>query len=130
MRSIGQPQVFDLEEATELLPLIKKITHEADTRLTEHEERLNHLLLADPRRESVQLLYKKVITQWKHKMEGLGLHVEGLWKIKFDVGEGYLCWQFPELTIGTFLASEQLWDERQRLTTVIDEIDPDWARFD
>lgn len=128
MRKIGQPQVFDLLEAKELLPLVKRITHEADLRATAHEDRLNHLLLADPRRESVQQLYKKVITQWKHKMEGLGLHVDGLWRVKFDVGEGYLCWQFPEVNIGTFLAPEQNWDERQRLTIIIDETDPDWAR--
>lgn len=127
MRHIGQPQIFNLNEAQELLPLIKKMTHEVDTRLTEHEDRLNHFLLADPRRESIQQLYKNTIVQWKHKMENLGLHVDGLWKVKFDVGEGYLCWQFPELNIATFLNPHQHWDERQRLATVIEETDPDWA---
>ena len=130
MRKIGQPQIFDLYEAKELLHLVKKITHESELRLSQYEDRLNHFLLADPRRESVQLLYKKVITQWKQKMESLGLYVEGLWQIKFDVGEGYLCWQFPEVNIGSFLKSGQPWSERQRLTLVINETDPDWARLD
>lgn len=127
MWQIGQARVFDLTEANALLPLIKRITEEADLQLSAHEDRLERLLLADPRRESVQQLYKKVITQWKHKMEGLGVYVDGLWQVKLDVGQGFLCWQHPDSSIGSFLAVNEPWEQRQRLSLVIELTDPDWA---
>lgn len=123
----GQARLFNLAEARELVPLVQHITQDAATQLEAVERKLQRLLLADPRRKYYQEQYKSQITKWKHKMERLGLIVESLWQVKFDVGDGYLCWQHPELVINSYLPGDAPWEERLNLREVIEEFDPDWA---
>ncbi len=122
-----QTKQFNLSEAQELLPLLKHITVAAAEDLLEVEHKLQRLLLADLRRQHYQARYKTIITRWKTKMESLGLVVESLWKIKFDVGDGYLCWQHPDLSINAYLGKSEAWEKRLPIKTIIEEFDPDWA---
>ena len=123
----GQARLFNLSEARALLPLIKHITSDAAAELKDVEHKLQRLLLADPRRKYYQEQYKSQITRWKRKMERLGLVVASLWCVQFDVGDGYLCWQHPELVIGSYRAADTDWDDRLNLHQFIEETDPDWA---
>ena len=124
---IGRYQIFDLSEAKELFPIVQKITKLQHAKNCQIEERLQRLLMADPRRQHYQEQFKENITQWKIKMEGLGLRVHSLWQLEFQVGSGSLCWEFPELAISHFLPEGSDWNNRIRLKEYIDSHDPDWA---
>ena len=74
-----------------------------------------------------QEAFRENITEWKLKMEGLGVSVNRLWQVKFNVGNGFLCWQFPELVIAHFLPEAQAWDDKIKLKEYLEYYDPDWA---
>ena len=124
---IGRAQIFDLSEANQLLPVVIKITQRLHVKNFEIESRLKRLLMADPRRRHYQDEFKENITEWKTKMEGLGVVVNNLWQIQFNVGSGFLCWQFPELVIAHFLPEDKSWEERIKLKEYLETYDPDWA---
>jgi len=112
---IGPAQIFDLQEARALLPAVQI------------EFRLQRLLMADPRRRHFQEAFRDNVSEWKTKMEGLGVSVNHLWQGKFNVGKGFLCWQFPELVIAHFLPEDKDWDEKIKLKEYLEFYDPDWA---
>lgn len=124
---IGRQQVFNLIEANELLPVVQKITQQQYDKNVHIEEQLQRLLMADPRRQHYQRKFRQNITQWKTKIEGLGLSVHGLWQVQFYLGEGSLCWQYPELSISHFLPEKSQWSQRIKLQDYINNHDPDWA---
>ena len=124
---IGRHQIFNLSEAKQLLPVVQKITHRLHTKNKDIEIRLERLLMADPRRRYYQEQFRDNITEWKTKMEGLGVNVNNLWQVKFNVGSGFLCWQFPELVIAHFLPEGEAWESKIKLKEYLDSYDPDWA---
>lgn len=124
---IERDQIFNLAEANQLLPLVQKITHRLQAKNSDIENGLERLLMADPRRRYYQEQFRDNITQWKTKMEGLGVCVNNLWQVKFNVGSGFLCWQFPELMISHFLPENEAWEAKIKLKEYLDVYDPDWA---
>ena len=124
---IGPAQIFDLQEARALLPAVQKITERLHTKHEQIEFRLQRLLMADPRRRHFQEAFRDNVSEWKTKMEGLGVNVNHLWQVKFNVGKGFLCWQFPELVIAHFLPEDKDWDEKIKLKEYLEFYDPDWA---
>ena len=124
---IGRHQVFNLSEARQLLPVVQKITHRLHAKNKDIGARLERLLMADPRRRYYQEQFRDNITEWKTKMEGLGISVNSLWQVKFNVGSGFLCWQFPELVISHFLPENDVWESKIKLKEYLDSYDPDWA---
>jgi len=100
---IGSPvesKLYVLAEASELLPVVRKITENAYERLSRLDERLDLMLLCDPRRTAIADEYEKIVRKWIASITRLGAIPNGLWRVDFDTGEGYLCWRFPELRIG------------------------------
>ena len=126
---LDQPRCFTLSEARELLPTVTKITERAKKDLHPFQFKLRRMLIADPRRQSVEERYEIVVRQWADKLRRLGLVVEGLWEVDFDTGEGYLSWHYPELRIAHYREYDQRFDQRRSLDEVIEELDPDWAHF-
>jgi len=120
-------KLFDFAEATELLPLVQAITLTHQTQLSPVQDRLNRMLSNDPRRAMVEQEYQAVVARWKLKIEQLGAAVCGLWKVNFEVGDGALSWRHPELTLRYFIAKGAVFSERVKLTTYIEEHDPDWS---
>ena len=49
-----------------------------------------------PERQALDIRIQKVISSWVRGMEALGVEVKGLWRVDFDNGSGYYCWQWPE----------------------------------
>jgi hypothetical protein len=121
------PRYFNLTEANETLPLVKKITAEAYVELQVVKKKLQNLLPSDPRVVSVEQKYEAIVRKWISKMERLGLVVKGLWLVDFDTGDGYLCWKYPELEIAYFHCYTGGFAARQSITEVIEETSPDWA---
>jgi hypothetical protein len=125
--SLEEPRIFTLDEANELFPLVRRITHDAYRKLEPIKRRLENMLATDPRMVVVEKEYEAVVKRWVRKMERLGLVVQGLWLVDFDTGDGYLCWKYPELRIGHFHDYTSGFSGRRPLSEIIEELDPDWA---
>ena len=127
MLEIGSKnKLFNLAEAQELWPLVRKITEKHQQELEPIQRRLNLMLANDPRRKAVEAEYSDVVAAWRTKLEQLGVDVAGLWSVGFNVGEGFLSWKYPELTLAFFISHDAP-QERLKLSDYIDEYDPDWA---
>jgi hypothetical protein len=121
-------KLFNIQEAQDLLPLVRAVTQSQRTRLKPIQDRLNKMLANDPRRKVFEKDYELVVTHWRAKIELLGARVSGLWTVEFDVGGGSLSWRYPELSLSYFRADGMKFSQRVRLQHHIDETDPDWAR--
>ena len=121
-------KLFDLAEARELLSLVQSITEYHQAELAPLQARLTKMLSNDPRRNSIERDYQKVVSQWRTKMEHIGVHVSGLWLVEFNVGEGFLCWRYPELSLNYFRANNASFSQRMTIGNYVEECDPDWAR--
>ena len=127
---IGSPadsKLYVLAEASELLPVVRKVTENAYKRLSRLDERLELMLLCDPRRAALADEYEKIVRKWIASITRLGAIPNGLWRVDFDTGEGYLCWRFPELKIGYFRDYDCEFDDRMSVKLLIEETAPVWA---
>lgn len=123
----GGSKLFDLNEAREHLPLVQSITRNHQTQLAPIQARLNKILSNDPRRPAIENEYELVVSRWRGKIEQLGAAVQGLWVVEFNVGEVVLSWRYPELSISHVREKDQPISQRIKLTTYIEDHDPDWA---
>lgn len=129
----GERRVFSLAEAEELLPLVKRITHDARRELQEMKKNLDALVvrgLNRAGRREMQTLEKQsaaLVQNWTSKMERLGLAVKGLWVVDFDTGDGFLCWKYPELRIAYYHGYTAGFAGRRPLREVVEETAPEWA---
>ena len=127
---IGSPadsKLYVLSEAAELLPVVRIVTENAYRRLSRLDERLELMLLCDPRRTAIADEYEKIVRKWIASITRLGAIPNGLWRVDFDTGEGYLCWRFPELKIGYFRDYDCEFDDRMSVKSLIEETAPVWA---
>jgi len=127
---IGSPadsKLYVLAEASELLPVVRKITENAYERLSRLDERLELMLLCDPRRTEIADEYEKIVRKWIASITRLGAIPNGLWRVEFDTGEGYLRWRFPELKIAYFRDYKENFDDRKPVKLLIEETAPIWA---
>ncbi len=127
---IGSPtdcKLYVLAEASELLPVVRKITESAFERLSKLDERLELMLLCDPRRTAIVDEYEKIVRKWVASITRLGAIPNGLWRVDFDTGEGFLCWRFPELKIGYFRDYDCEFDDRIPVKSLIEDTTPIWA---
>lgn len=95
-----QNKIFTLQEATDLLPLIYRVTEESAKQV----KYLMGCLEALPDKQSlrgieIQDEINKYLSKWQNKMERLGTRPKGMWFADFDSGNGYFCWKFPETEI-------------------------------
>lgn len=92
---LGQRRRFTLKEAQELLPIVKRVTHEAVKeikKITRAPEEVAH----------PQETMQEVINRWADKITTLGCVPNGVWLVDFDNGEGFFCWQYGEDELGYF----------------------------
>ncbi len=90
------PQIYSLQEARAILPLISKLTRR-------WHERADKILLSfhyskdEKKRAELEKIFNKMIDDWAEAIEKLGPTVKGPWLVDFDTGDGnYWCWQYPE----------------------------------
>ena len=127
---IGSPsdsKLYVLEEVSELLPVVRKITENSYERLSMLDERLELMLLCDPRRTVIAVEYEKIVRKWIANITRLGAIPNGLWRVDFDTGEGYLCWRFPELKVAHFRSYDCDFDDRIPVKSLIEETAPAWV---
>ena len=108
----GEYRSLNLQAAHDLLPMVRKITQQANRELGPIQQRLNSMVPADPRNAYVKFTYERIVKNWAGKIERLGLKVHGLWQVGFDGGIGWYGWQYPERSIRYFLEYDALFAER------------------
>lgn len=121
-------KVFNLAEAHALLPVLQVVCRRHFLQLQPIQERLSKMLANDPRRKVYEREFEVQVSQWRSKATQLGVRVVGLWTVEFDVGEGSLCWRYPEISINTFRKHGTEFSERVKLRDYIEECDPEWVR--
>ena len=97
---INRRQVFALEEAQEVLPVIFRITKASSQKVDALIERLESLGgSSDELTTSIESQVNTLIQDWQNKIQKLGALPKGLWIADFDAGDGYYCWKYPERSI-------------------------------
>lgn len=99
---ILQDRKFTLEEARQLLPLLKKITKESLEQFLLLEEKLKSLPSEDPKSKETETQIGEVLNRWGEKVMKLGALPKGIWLVDFDNGEGYYCWRYGDDSIEHF----------------------------
>lgn len=95
---INRKRYFNLEDAMELLPIVRRITQEAYGEVKQLTTQLSYIK-DKPRKELVERAIQKKFQHWQAKIGKLGCEAKGMWLVDFDSGEGYYCWHYPEPTI-------------------------------
>ncbi|MBC7370909.1 MAG: DUF2203 domain-containing protein [Bdellovibrionaceae bacterium] len=97
---INRKKVFSQHEVSHLLPLIYKLTDDAQS---EVKKIINFIEAHTDKKTSVvhdlETRLNEIVTRWQMKIEKLGAEPKGLWLADFDSGDGYFCWKFPETEI-------------------------------
>lgn len=94
---ISRKGTFSLDEAKEILPVIRRITEEYSREVSALIARLE--TIDSTATDLIQNLEKEInqlIKCWQGKVRKLGGVPKGLWLVDFDNGEGYYCWKHPE----------------------------------
>jgi hypothetical protein len=92
---------FTLEEARQLLPLVRRLTKGAQEEIQQLGTALSYAKEASKKLElenRIQALFK----EWYQKIRKLGAEAKGLGLVDFDSGEGYYCWHYPEPELSYF----------------------------
>lgn len=105
-------RVFTLNEARELLPLVRKLTAEAVNQVHTQINRLDALTEEDPEFDEVRSMIDLAVNIWIENMQKLGCEVKGLWLVDFDNGQGFYCWRYPEDELDHFHTYEQSFENR------------------
>lgn len=91
---------FTLEEATEILPVIYRITEVAAKEVKDLLNKAEAIKNTNSEKASMyEEQINSIVDKWQEKVSRLGAHPKGLWLADFDFGAGYYCWKFPENSI-------------------------------
>ncbi|MDX1386123.1 MAG: DUF2203 domain-containing protein [bacterium] len=96
---IHQPTQFTLNEAKDILPVVKKITKEAVEQFLILEEKLQHFQNDPEKWKAVEQEIADVLNRWSNKILKLGCLPKGIWLVDFDNGKGYFCWRYGDENI-------------------------------
>lgn len=97
---INRKKVFSQHEVSSLLPLIYRLTEDAQSEV----KKIINFIEAHPDKKTtvvhgLEVRLNEIVTKWQIKIEKLGAEPKGLWLADFDSGDGYFCWKFPETEI-------------------------------
>lgn len=92
---INQRRLFNLDQARQLLPVVRRITKSAYDEVQKLTSQFS-ILENKERQGEVESTIQSVLDDWQRKIVMLGCDAKGLWLVDFDTGEGYYCWQYPE----------------------------------
>ncbi len=98
---INGKRCFSLNEARDLLPVVRRITHRANDEVQVLTAQLSVVESAQRRRALEKQLQGAYIS-WQKKVQKLGCCAKGMWLVDFDNGRGYFCWVYPEPEIAYF----------------------------
>lgn len=94
---LNRKRVFTIAEARELLPIVRRATEEANSRIKGLVASLEATRDRDSQRaKDLEDTINDHVSDWQTKIAKLGAEGKGLWLVDFDCGSGYYCWKFPE----------------------------------
>jgi len=100
---LNRKKVFTLQEARELLPVIRRITEDSNQKIKSQMVLLESIRERDTgRAKEIEDKINQIVQEWQSKIEKLGADGKGLWLVDFDCGTGYFCWKFPETELNHF----------------------------
>lgn len=100
---INRKKFFTISEARQLLPIVYRLTDEANREVKLHVNRIEaYSDKTHPSVVSIEEQINVIIDRWQAKIEKLGAEPKGLWMADFNSGEGYFCWKFPETEVNHF----------------------------
>ncbi|MBW0433894.1 DUF2203 domain-containing protein [Leptospira yasudae] len=89
-------KLWTYEEARKILPVIREITEEYYSHVSELTVQLREQILPENEMEKKEEEVRISIFEWSSKIQEYGIEVKGLWLIDFDNGHGYYCWHLGE----------------------------------
>lgn len=98
---INQKRFFSLEDAKELLPIVRRITGNAHAEVKNLSTQLAYVS-ERARKKELEKLIQTAFYRWQKKVQKLGCQAKGMWLVDFDNGQGYYCWHYPEPDICYF----------------------------
>jgi hypothetical protein len=97
---LNHKRIFSRVDATNLLPVIYRITEAAQKDVKHLINRMEAIKTMSPSRATeIESEINLTVERWQQKVAKLGANPKGLWLADFDNGEGYYCWKFPETEI-------------------------------
>lgn len=111
---INQKRVFTLEEAQELLPIVRRLTQKC----VERVRKLTTQISYTPDKQRRGLLEKQVhleLQEWHRRVGQVGGEAKGMWLVDFDNGDGYFCWRYPEPNVEFFHSYSQGYQGREKI---------------
>jgi hypothetical protein len=98
---INQKRFFNLTEARDLLPIVRRITERSFQEVKRLSSQLAYSKDKDKKAE-LEKEIQRTFQSWTAKLSKLGCDAKGMWLVDFDSGEGYFCWHYPEPSIQYF----------------------------
>jgi hypothetical protein len=119
MTKTPPPRTFSLGEAQGLLPAVRERTRRAmeeihTLSLTADDEEADEAEETEPT-EAFREEAARILAEWAHDVEELGVVVKGPWLVDFDCGGGYYCWSWPEESLEYFHGYKEGFGGRVRL---------------
>ncbi|MDZ4676460.1 MAG: DUF2203 family protein [Oligoflexia bacterium] len=117
---LNRKRVFTIGDARELLPVVRRVTEEANNRIKGLLSLLEAVRDRDPvKTKELEEKISKHVEEWQTKIAKLGAEGKGLWLVDFDCGTGYYCWKFPEEKLEHFHSYTEGFQARIRITPEI-----------
>jgi hypothetical protein len=102
-RRLMQQHLFTLTEARALLPALHRLTERAI-------EKIEQLLACDG--EDLPAEVEASVRRWASAIVLMGGVPQGLWRVDFDNGQGFWCWDYPEPEVDHVHLYDTSFDER------------------
>jgi hypothetical protein len=100
---LNRKRVFSVIEARQILPIIRRVTEEANMRIRGLLAKLEAVKDRDAEKtKEYEDQINRHVSEWQTKIAKLGAEGKGLWLVDFDCGTGYYCWKFPEENLEHF----------------------------
>lgn len=115
--NISGGRLFSQEEATELLPIILKITRSYSDQVKVLVDQIEEQPLETKDQNwKIEEKVNKLIDTWKIKVQRLGITPRGLWIGDFPTQDGFYCWKYPETEIKYWHAKDDGFSKRKNIS--------------
>jgi len=100
---LNRKRVFSVIEARQILPIIRRVTEEANLRIRGLLAKLEAVKDRDAEKtKEYEDQINRHVSEWQTKIAKLGAEGKGLWLVDFDCGTGFYCWKYPEKSLDHF----------------------------
>jgi hypothetical protein len=100
---LNRKRVFSVIEARQILPIVRRVTEEANQRIRGLLAKLEAVKDRDAEKtKQYEDQINRHVSEWQTKIAKLGAEGKGLWLVDFDSGTGFYCWKYPEESLDHF----------------------------